>query len=204
MQESLCKSAVGCQSTSRHYIECGRHSSMSSMVLLYTIAQTNSDSECYHIIYYTLELLLSSVAINQKYSSNNMTHSNERGIFISYSLYYDPSGLIKPAIVNLVLLNFPATSLISMTHDMCDPANRKGILCSKCIDGYGPSVTSPNFKCRNCTNAFARYGIVIYWMLELIPVTVFYFAILIFQINLTSAPMVTIILYSQLVHNAIN
>ena len=81
-------------------------------------------------------------------------------------------------LVILVLLSFPAISLISMTHDMRGSASRKGTLCSECIDGHGPLATSPNFKCRNCTNAFARYSVVIYLMLELIPVT---FAVLIFQ-----------------------
>ena len=53
-------------------------------------------------------------------------------------------------------------------------------------------------------NDFARYSVVIYLLSELIPVTVFYFIILILQVNLTSAPMVSFIFHSQLVHNAIN
>ena len=27
--------------------------------------------------------------------------------------------------------------------NQCGPMNREGIACSECIDGYGPSVTSP-------------------------------------------------------------
>ena len=100
-------------------------------------------------------------------------------------------------LVCLVLLNFLPTSLAELSDYICRPANRKGMLCSECIDGFGPSATSPRFKCSNCTNAPA-YSVVIYLLLELIPVTVFYFIILVFQINLTSAPMVCFIFYSQL------
>ena len=85
---------------------------------------------------------------------------------------------------------------ISELNDyMCGSMNRKDIVCSKCIDGYGPSVTSPKFKCSNCTNAW--YGVPLYLLLELVPVTVFYLIILIFQLNLTSAPMPSFIFYSN-------
>ena len=131
-----------------------------------------------------------------------MTHSSERGLFLCYIFYYDASGFIKPA-------NQPGfielPSNISGLNDyMCGPSNRKGNLCSKCIDGFGPSATSPKFKCSNCTNAFGRYGIVIFLLSELVPVTIFYFIILVLQVNLTSSPMVSFIFHSQLVHNVIN
>ena len=76
--------------------------------------------------------------------------------------------------------------------------NRKGILCSECINGFGPSVTSPIFTCsNNCTDTW--YGIPLYLFVELVPVSVFYLVILMFQINLTSAPMVGFIFYSHIV-----
>ena len=51
----------------------------------------------------------------------------------------------------------------------------------------------------NCTDS-GWYGILLYMFLEIVPVTVFYFAvILIFQINITSAPMTCYIMYSQLI-----
>ena len=85
---------------------------------------------------------------------------------------------------------------------MCGPMNRKGILCSECIDGYGPSVTSPNFRCSDCSNAW--YGIPLYLLLELVPVTVFYLIMLIFQVNVTSAPMISFIFYSNIILLSLN
>ena len=55
---------------------------------------------------------------------------------------------------------------------ICGLMNRKGLVCSKFIDGYGPSVTSPKFRCSDCSNAW--YGVPLYLLLELVPVTVFY------------------------------
>ena len=74
--------------------------------------------------------------------------------------------------------------------------NRKGLVCSECIDGYGPSVISPKFRCSDCSNPW--YGVPLYLLLELVPVTVFYLIVFIFQINLTSAPMPSFIFYSNI------
>ena len=85
---------------------------------------------------------------------------------------------------------------------MCGSMNRKGLVCSECIDGYGPSVTSPKFRCSDCSNVW--YGVPLYLLLELVPVTVFYLIVLIFQINLTSAPMPSFICYSNIILIALN
>ena len=79
---------------------------------------------------------------------------------------------------------------------MCGLMNRKGPLCSECIDGFGLALTSTGFTCCNCTNAW--YGIPLYLLVEFIPITVLYFVILTFQINITSAPMTCFILYSHI------
>ena len=94
---------------------------------------------------------------------------------------------------------------ISELNDfMCGPANRRGLLCGECIDGFGPSATWSEMKCSNCTTTLARYGVVIFLLSELVPVSVLYFIILIFQVNLTSAPMLVFIFYSHVVFVFIN
>ena len=76
---------------------------------------------------------------------------------------------------------------------MCGPLNRKGLVCSECADGFGPSVTSFGYKCVNCTEAW--YGVPLFLFLEFVPITVFYLIILVFQI---SAPMPCFIMYAQI------
>ena len=56
---------------------------------------------------------------------------------------------------------------------------------------------SREFRCSDCTNAW--YGVPLYLFMEFVPITVFYFIILIFQISMTSAPMLAYIFFSQIV-----
>ena len=84
-----------------------------------------------------------------------------------------------------------------LNYYMCGLMNRKGPLCSECIDGFGPALTSVGHICSNCTDAW--YGVPLYLIVELVPITVLYFVILIFQINVTSAPMTCFIMYSQII-----
>ena len=87
---------------------------------------------------------------------------------------------------------------ISELNDyMCGPMNRKGFLCEECIDNFSVSMTSIGNKCSNCTDVW--YGIPLYLTIELVPITAFYIFILVFQIHITSPPMVSFILYSQTV-----
>ena len=74
---------------------------------------------------------------------------------------------------------------------MCTPMNRKGLVCSECIDGFGPSVFSYGFQCTNCTDSW--YEIPVYLLLEFVPITVFYLFILAFQISVTMAPMASFV-----------
>ena len=71
--------------------------------------------------------------------------------------------------------------------------NRKGMVCSECIEGFGPSVTSLDYSCHKCV----WYGILLYLFVEFVPVTVFYFVVILLQINLTSAPFTVFVLYGQ-------
>ena len=86
-----------------------------------------------------------------------------------------------------------------LNHYICGAMNRKGEVCSKCKNGSGPSILSVGFQiqCSNCIGLW--YGIPLYLFLELFPITVFYLILLIFQINITTAPMTSYILYSQLI-----
>ena len=95
----------------------------------------------------------------------------------------------------------PKKHFSELNDYMCGPLNRKGRVCSECKDGFGPAVGSFGFQiqCSNCT-ASGWYGILLYMVLEIVPVTIFYFVlILVFQINITPAPMTCYIMYSQLI-----
>jgi hypothetical protein len=87
-------------------------------------------------------------------------------------------------------------TLAELNDSMCGPMNRKGIVCSQCIDGFGPSVTSIGYTCANCTD-HAWYRVPLFLVLLFAPITVFYLFILTFQISMTSPPMPCFIMYAQ-------
>ena len=86
----------------------------------------------------------------------------------------------------------------SLNDTMCGPYNRKGLLCGRCIDGYGPAVYSLDMKCANCSKISTVSAISLYLFLELIPVTLFFMCVLIFRLNITAGPLLGYVLFCQL------
>ena len=80
---------------------------------------------------------------------------------------------------------------------MCGPLNRNGIACSKCANGFGPSFTSLGYNCVSCRETW--YRVPLFLCLELVPITIFYFIILVFQISFATAPMPCFIMYAQFI-----
>ena len=101
-----------------------------------------------------------------------MTYDNES---IGFCPYFDLSNynISKPGYISL------PDNISELNDFMCGPMNRKGLVCNKCIDGYGPSVTSTKFRCSDYSNAW--YGVPLYLLLEFVPVTVFYLILLLFH-----------------------
>ena len=88
-------------------------------------------------------------------------------------------------------------NISELDHSMCGPLHRQGSLCSECMDGYAPAMYSFKDECVKCKGNL--YGISLYLLSELGPVTLFYVLVLIFQFNITSAPMTCFIMYSQMI-----
>ena len=122
-----------------------------------------------------------------------MTFKEDKGIVLSGYPYYQLEGhnMSDPGYIKL------PDNISELNDYMCGPMNRKGFLCGDCIDGFGPSASSIGYRCSNCTDVW--YGVPLYLLLELLPVTIFYFTILVFPIPITYAPLPCFILYSQLI-----
>ena len=67
--------------------------------------------------------------------------------------------------------------------------NREGWLCGRCVDDKVVYYHSHEFTCGDSTNC--QYGIPIYIVSELIPVTIIFLVILLFNISLTSGALYT-------------
>ena len=84
-----------------------------------------------------------------------------------------------------------------LNESMCGPLNREGTLCGKCKDGYGTALYSYTLECSKCWGH--GYGWVLYYFLELFPITVMYFLVVIFHIRATSSPLSALVFMSQIV-----
>ena len=94
-------------------------------------------------------------------------------------------------------VELPVKNTSELNYYMCGPMNRKGRLCSECTDGFGTSIISLNFVCSDCNGDW--YGVPLYLFLEFVPITIFFVAILFFRVNITSAPMVAFVFFSQVI-----
>ena len=91
-------------------------------------------------------------------------------------------------------------SLIDLNESICAPLNRKGLVCSECMEGFGISVTSFGYRCINCTDhSDYWYAIPLFLFLKFVPVTLFYVFILTFRISITSPPMPCFIMIAQFI-----
>ena len=66
---------------------------------------------------------------------------------------------------------------------MCGHYNRRGLLCGRCIAGYGPTGHVLDLTCANCSCLPEHYAVTFYLVLQLIPVTVFFICVTIFNFN---------------------
>ena len=122
-----------------------------------------------------------------------MTYEEGEGFYVGLCDYFNLNKYNRSTTNNYISL---PNNVSELNDYMCGPLNRKGIMCGQCIDGYGQSVTSIGHTCSNCANAW--YGVPLYLFLEYVPITVFYFIILFFRVNTTSAPMLTFVFYCQM------
>ena len=89
-----------------------------------------------------------------------------------------------------------------LNDTMCGPYNRTGLLCGRCIDGYGPAVYSFNMKCADCSKISIGSAIILYLFLELIPITLFFICVVIFRLNITAGPLLGYVLFCQIYYSA--
>ena len=71
-----------------------------------------------------------------------------------------------------------------LTNYMCGRANRDSTLCGECKPGYSPLVYSYELKCMNCTGM--TYNWIKYIAVAYVPLTFFFFFVIIFRFSGTS------------------
>ena len=65
------------------------------------------------------------------------------------------------------------------------------------VDGFDPAVYSLDLKCANCTDFPAAYALGFFLILELIPGALFFICLVVFNLNITSGPLLGYVLFCQ-------
>lgn len=89
------------------------------------------------------------------------------------------------------------TNVFELNSALCSRLNRDGIMCSKCQEGFCPRVYSYDLsciKCADCSHSWMKFVAAAF-----IPLTVFYFIVVLFRINATNPYLYGFITFSQLV-----
>ena len=81
---------------------------------------------------------------------------------------------------------------------ICGHLNRSvgklNIPCGRCINGTGPSIYSAGSQCVSCSAVNIAY----YLLLQYLPTTILFVAIIVFRFNITSAPMAHYVLFCDI------
>ena len=80
----------------------------------------------------------------------------------------------------------------------CEMLHRNGSLCSECMPDYGISVFSDSYDCIKCRNLHLG-NLILYLVIELLPTTIFFMAILFFHIGITTGAANGFIFFAQMI-----
>ena len=118
------------------------------------------------------------------------TYNSEFGrcLFNCENNAYDGSDLVYHQIHN---------NVSQLNQSMCEKFNRQGSLCGRCKDGFYPLAYSYDLSCVKCDDS--KFNWLKYIVLAFIPLTIFCFIILFFQISVLHSHLYGFVLYSQAV-----
>ena len=95
------------------------------------------------------------------------------------------------------LLPSTAISKEDLENAVCGDS-RRGVLCSYCAEDFTLVYHSRILECRNKSLVNCSYGVPLYIISALVPVTVLFLVILIFNIKLTSGALCSFVFYAQM------
>ena len=188
------ENSVSLVPASAHLVSCIQNlSNNTKCPMWFNYSSTTNDCQCFQFQPLKCDN-------NYKHASVDpdqiLTYNSHKGLISSIKIRHRYLGGYNLTEIGYILIPDEISELNSY---MCGPLNRKGYLCGECKSGYGPGpfVTSCTNVCHFCQDTWHEF--MLYLSLEFIPITAFYLVILIFQIQLTSAPMTCFITYSQLI-----
>ncbi len=93
--------------------------------------------------------------------------------------------------------NYIGTNISNWNDASCGYFGRGGTLCGACSNGSYPPAYSIDMKCVECSNG--SRNVWIYLLQAFLPLTLFYFILLLLQINIVSSTIFGFVFYSQII-----
>ena len=84
-----------------------------------------------------------------------------------------------------------------LNSSQCASYNRKGLFCGECSEGFGPAVYSFDLKCANCSTMPTVLAVGAYCLLEFVPITIFFFIVVIFHLKIMSGLLIGYVIFCQ-------
>ena len=168
---------------------------------------------CEPVIDFTTYILLISIEIFFIFESIQCELSGSAAIASSYWAGYNTvnatqdnllTGLCVTPLCNPMTINCNEDELCSLTpmadaleleQQICGN-NRYGQLCGRCVSNKTVYYHSASYTCGDHT--YCQYGILIYIVSELLPVTIIFLVVLLFNIRLTSGAVYCFVFYVQI------
>ena len=87
----------------------------------------------------------------------------------------------------------------NLTELFCEQYSRHDFFCTECRSLHRSSMTSYSQECIPCGKRYRNLGRIAYFFIQVIPVTIVYIVVIVFDIRLTNNPWSVFILYSQVI-----
>ena len=86
-------------------------------------------------------------------------------------------GYLNRSIMKYEIYSLLPTALDRINVHLCAPHYRKVLLCSECVDGFGIPMNTFDPDCANCSHLSPMITVPLYNLLQLLPMTIFFFII---------------------------
>ena len=129
-----------------------------------------------------------------------LTYNKEISMFLAGSCPFLPN----TKEIKSVYLPENINNLTSFNEEvMCQDLNRKGVSCGKCNDHSAVAINSYSLECMNIEKCH-NYNWIYLLLADLVPVTLLFLIVILFDINITSGYANIYILFSQIASLQIN
>ena len=156
----------------------------------------NAEKQCHCDSRHPTAILCNNEAqVSAILNCNCITYDSESKSTYVGACFYNCRVNIPLPDFDLFVQKLPKNPEILINNSECKSFHRTGLLCGDCEEGYSPLVLSYNLSCVECPNGHKNWWKFI--LAGFVPLTAFYFFILVLNINVTSSHLRGVVWYSQ-------